>query len=109
MIGLILAVVIAVVQNGTQWEVTFAPHSLNVGVNLVTVCKNDTNHLVFRAVDFIPVEPEAQKVVSRRQDRLPARSNCEMNAEVIRNSNGATGAPDGDYVGESAVVTWVEK
>lgn len=108
MIALLLAVVLSVVNNGADWRVQFAPDSANVGVNLVTECVNSTHHLIYRAVDFIQIDGDAHDAVSRRQDRLPAHSACSMTAEVLRNSSGAVGAPDEDYVGESAAINWTE-
>lgn len=100
---MLLSVAMLIIAAGNEWMIQITPNDLNVGVQVETACRDRANgKLNFLAVDYVPVEPEWDRVNARRQLTLPANSRCEVSAFTIRNPNGATGDPKDDYTAESS-------
>lgn len=89
------------------WRISFAPDSLNVGVQLVTECRGKDGRLGFVAVDYVQIDADASGITTRRQI-TPKGERCTVVASVLRNMDGATGDPQADYVGESSIVVEVQ-
>ncbi len=86
------------------WHVEFTPNPLNTGVLIITECTDKGGKLTFRAVDFGQIDPGWDHVDMHRQT-TPKGDRCEVEAFVMRNTEGAFGDAEKDYVGESEGAT----
>jgi hypothetical protein len=104
------AVVISVANNGTDWEIHFAEHYQNVGVEIWQRCWLN-NKLVWQTTDLVHVDPSWDEIITRRQlAGIPKGAACQTVFQVIRNPEGGPGDPRKDYdaPGESARIDWVQ-
>lgn len=109
-VAVIFAVVIGVVNNGTDWKVNFQQHSDNVAVENWQRCWVD-GKLVWQTTSIVHVEPDWNEVITHRQlDGIPPGAACQAVFQVKRNPEGGPGDPQKDYdaSGESASISWVQ-
>ena len=110
MIGLLLAVVLSVVNGGTDWRVQFPAHPLNVGISTSLQCYSGTK-LVWQNISYVDIENDWTEAIIHRETRgIPKGAECTQTFAIQRNKDGAQGDADNDYdaPGESARITWRE-
>ena len=110
MIGLLLAVVLSVVNGGTDWRAQFSAHPLNVGIAMSLRCYTGTK-LVWESQSYMNIEGDWTDAIIHRETRgIPKGAECTQTFAIQRNSDGAQGdaAKDYDAPGESARITWRE-
>lgn len=111
MIGLLLAVVLSVVNDGMDWRIQFTQHYLNVGIASDLTCTLK-GKLVWADHPYVDIEGEWSEVITHRETRgIPKGAECTQTFQVKRNDKGGQGDPEQDYdaPGESARITWTEK
>ncbi len=107
----LLAVVIGVTPDGSNWVIRYTQNYLNVGIATMQSC-TIKDKLVWFDAPYINIESDSSSVEFHRETKgIPVGAACKARFQIRRNDSGGSGDDRSDYdaTGEVAEINWVQK